>query len=479
MKNIIAFLALVFCFSIAAKPIQQHPQNPHYFQYKGEPVVLVTSAEHYGAIINPDFDFETYLQTLKEIGLNHTRVFMGDYVEPPNAFCIVHNTLSPAPGRFLPPWKRSDEPGYSLGGNKFDLDEWNPDYFERAHKFFTLAEELDIIVEATFFFEGPTVEHHPMHPSNNINNTTAFKKGRYLTLYNGNVLERQEEYCRKLVREFNRYDNIILNICNEPWFNNHEIPGFSSPPSDEVKDWIYRVSQWIVEEESQLPNQHLLSIDYTNEGKPIDAAYLDNQFKHITVFSHHYDRDAQSLALNYHHPVIFSFNETGLMDVHTNQYRVQGWKYMLSGGALYNNLDFTYLVGHEDGSGTAEFSCGLRGYTGCGDPDMKSQLAVLLDFMNSIDFINMKPNKYVVDLNYGHEQVFPLVDEGHQYAVYFIGGGTPKIIIAMPQGTYKAEWINPTSGELLKEETVNVTSDNRFFIGPEYTVDIALRIKKL
>jgi len=410
--------------------------------------------------------------------LNHTRVFLGDYVEPPGAFCIVDNTLSPEPGRFLAPWRRSSEPGYSLGGNKFDLDVWDPGYFNRAHAFFELAQKLGIIVEAVLFFEGPTVEHHPMHPSNNVNSTSPFEKGRYLTLYNGDVLQRQEQYCREMVRQLNGYDNVIFNICNEPWFNNHEIPGFSSPPSDEVKEWIYRVSQWIRDEESRLPNRHLLSVDYCNEGKPIDPEYLANHFKHIKVFNFHYDRDAESLKLNGHLPVILAFNETGLMDVRTDEYRIQGWKYMLSGGALYNNLDFTYLAGHEDGSGRPEFSCGGRGYTGCGDPDLKNQMAVLLEFMNSIDFIRMKPNRYVVELNYGHEQIFPLVDEGNQYAVYFTGKGTPRIVLSMPGGEYGVEWIDPKTGRILRQETVKVETRNHFFAGPEYKVDIALRIKK-
>ena len=37
-------------------PIQLHPENPHYFLYKGKPLALITSAEHYGALLNLDFD---------------------------------------------------------------------------------------------------------------------------------------------------------------------------------------------------------------------------------------------------------------------------------------------------------------------------------------------------------------------------------------------------------------------------------------
>ena len=31
--------------------------NPHYLEYRGRPLLLISSAEHYGAVINQDFDF--------------------------------------------------------------------------------------------------------------------------------------------------------------------------------------------------------------------------------------------------------------------------------------------------------------------------------------------------------------------------------------------------------------------------------------
>ena len=39
-------------------PIRLHPDNRHYFLYQGRPTVLITSAEHYGAVINKDFDYD-------------------------------------------------------------------------------------------------------------------------------------------------------------------------------------------------------------------------------------------------------------------------------------------------------------------------------------------------------------------------------------------------------------------------------------
>jgi hypothetical protein len=62
---------------------------------------LVTSAEHYGAVVNLDFDFEKYLQTMHAEGMNYTRIFTGSYVEIPGSFNIGNNTLAPAVGSFI------------------------------------------------------------------------------------------------------------------------------------------------------------------------------------------------------------------------------------------------------------------------------------------------------------------------------------------------------------------------------------------
>ncbi|TFH22606.1 MAG: hypothetical protein E4H10_13475, partial [Bacteroidia bacterium] len=44
--------------------------NPRYLEYQGEPVILITSAEHYGAVLNLDFDYQLYLETLGSEGFN-------------------------------------------------------------------------------------------------------------------------------------------------------------------------------------------------------------------------------------------------------------------------------------------------------------------------------------------------------------------------------------------------------------------------
>jgi hypothetical protein len=69
--------------------------------------------------------------------MNLTRVFSGAYW----AFNMTRNTLAPIEGRLVAPWERTDTPGNANGGNKFDLDTWDPAYFERLRDLMEYAQE--------------------------------------------------------------------------------------------------------------------------------------------------------------------------------------------------------------------------------------------------------------------------------------------------------------------------------------------------
>src|SRR5262249_784924 len=79
-------LCIAIPSNAADQPISLHPENPHYLLFRGKPTVLVTSGEHYGAVLNLDFDYLKYLDELKSCGLNLTRTFSGTYHELPSSF---------------------------------------------------------------------------------------------------------------------------------------------------------------------------------------------------------------------------------------------------------------------------------------------------------------------------------------------------------------------------------------------------------
>ncbi len=184
-----------------AQPIRLHPKNPHYFLFRGRTVALITSGEHYGAVLNADIDFHRYLNTLQSDGLNYTRIFGGSYVEAPGkSFGILRNDLAPATGRYIAPWARSETAGYAGGGNKFDLDSWDPAYFQRLRDFLSAASERGIVVEISFFsslYGDAQWDLNVFNPANNMNHAAISDRKKLHTLENGDVLAYQERYVRR------------------------------------------------------------------------------------------------------------------------------------------------------------------------------------------------------------------------------------------------------------------------------------------
>jgi hypothetical protein len=256
-------------------PLALHPNNPHYFVFRNRPTALITSAEHYGCVLNLDFDFRKYLDTIAADGLNYTRVFTGEYVEPSGAFGIERNTLAPKPDRFLSPWKRAA--GSTPTKNIWDLQSFEPDYFERLKSFLSEASQRGIVVEITLFcstYGDLQWGVHPMNPSNHVAPLPITDWRKLHTLEHPEVLRVQEALTREIVRQTNGFDNVFFEIQNEPWSDRtvkveivneylaEKVGSF--PNSVDIPDaasiaWQKQVAEWIVSEESILPHKHLIA----------------------------------------------------------------------------------------------------------------------------------------------------------------------------------------------------------------------------
>ena len=308
-------------------PIQLHSENPHYLSYRGQPLLLVSSAEHYGAVINRAFDNRRYLDALSSAGMNYTRLFGGSYLEKPGAFGITFNTLAPAEGDFLAPWARTDVPGYINGGGKFDLHAWNEAYFARLGEFIERAGRRGIIVELTLFssiYNMENWEFCPFHPANNVNGTSVLEYKAVNTLENGGLLRHQEDYVRKLVGELNSFDNLIFEIQNEPYIDRPsmaEVLDTSANPQAsesqtriDVADaaavaWQARVAGWITDTEAGLPKKHLIAQNYANF-----CARLEEVDERISVLNFHYAW-TEAARWNLKFGRVVNFDESGIRGI--------------------------------------------------------------------------------------------------------------------------------------------------------------------
>jgi hypothetical protein len=442
-------------------PVALHPANPRYFIYNNRPTTMVTSGEHYGAVLNLDFNYITYLDTLAADGLNHTRTFSGTYREIPGTFNITRNTLAPAPNRYLAPWKRSTTLGYYDGGNKFDLNQWDENYFARLKDFVVQAEQRGIFVEFTLFcvlYNDSLWSASPMNAANNVNGVGAVSRSQALTLNNGGLLAYQTAFVQKIVKELNSFSNVLFEICNEPYIASYA-----------AGDWQRLISSTIRNTENALANRHLIA---QNVGDGAMGTH-SNPDPNVDVFQYHYI-DPTTIYNNYGIAKPIGNNETGFDGVGIDTYRHQGWETMLAGGAVYSNLDYSFAAGGWE-NGTFAFPSGTPG---SGGVVLRDQIGHLKSFMDSIPFINMSPNNAVIKGGIPTGVVTrTLAKIGSAYATYFRGGTQVSPIIEMPAGRYKAEWINTKTGKVDRTIQFKHAGGNTTLASPTYSSDIALRVR--
>lgn len=479
-SGIIINLLLLTGSILFAQPVGLHPANPHYLIYKGKPVLLITSAEHYGSVINKDFDFITYLNTLKADGMNYTRIFSGSYVEIPGSFGILNNTLAPASGSFMAPWKRFPEPGLFNGEMKFDLNQWDTAYFNRLNRFIREASVRDIIVEVTFFcstYQDDYWKRNPFNPGNNINGLPETGRKKSNTLANGPLTGYQKSLVKKIVRDLNGFDNLFYEIQNEPWSDDPrkamrllkttEPAGeawsyWSETASEASLEWQKEIAATIVETERTLAKKHLVAQNFVNFKHS-----LEEVDQNVSILNFHYAWP-EAVSMNYGWNRVISFDESGFAGSSDTTYLRQAWQFILSGGGIFNSLDYSFYVGYETGNGKNKAPGG-------GSPALRKGLAILHDFLDSFDFISMKPDYTVVFQSPGLEW-HAISETGKQYAICFSGKGSGVIKLDLPEGNYDYNFTDPFTGKPLSNGLIKSPGKTIEIKIPEFEQIAAMRI---
>jgi hypothetical protein len=473
ITSLLLVLAYATSYAEAAdvEPIRLHPRNGHYFVFRGKPAVLITSGEHYGAVMNLDFDYVRYLDVLKLHRFNLTRTFSGAYREVPGSFNITGNTLAPAARKFVCPWARSSTGGSSDGENKFDLTKWDAAYFERLKDFVREAGKRGVVVELVLFctmYDERVWEASPMNVRNNVNGVGDVERHNVYSGKDQKLSAVQEAMTDKLVAELNEFDNVYFEVCNEPY----ERGGLA-------KEWNDRIVAAIQKAEAALPNKHLIAQGFP----PSDKAIADLN-PAVSVLNFHAARP-ESVILNYSLDRVVAFDETGGSDTSDRKYRTEGWEFVVAGGGVFDHLDFSFTPDHEDGMAVP-----LPGGTpGGGGPELRNQLAVLKQFIDALDFVRMRPSDSVIkksairpaDGAPGSKRaagVRVLAEAGRAYAIYIDGGTQAELTLDLPAATYTAEWVNTKNGNVEKREIFQHTAGDKTLSSPEYQEDIAVRLNR-
>lgn len=155
-----SFFALLFCFAaaLAAEPaLQPWPENPWYWSYRGKPVLLLGGSDDDNLFQWPENQLLSQLDRLVEAGGN-----------------VIRNTMSDRNDRGFEvyPFRQRDD-------GKYDLAQWNDEYWIRFERMLRETSKRDIVVQIEIWDRFDFTDHgarshwqhHPYHPKNNVNYT--------------------------------------------------------------------------------------------------------------------------------------------------------------------------------------------------------------------------------------------------------------------------------------------------------------------
>jgi len=492
----LALAVLAAASAAAADPVAVWSRNPRYFARDGRPLVLVTTDHHYGAVVDLDFDFVRFLDALAAQGLNLTRIYPGAMFEAPDKY-VPGNPLGPRPGRQILPWARSSVPGaHSLlaapGGVsfRFDLDRWNPAYFERLRAFVGHAQRRGIVVEVAFF-NGMYADSWPLmafHHRNNVQGVGRYEAaecGLFTTRdpRNEGVLGYQQAYVAKIARELNAFDNVIYDLCDEPSLVGRPDGSIVVQEDAAVVPWLHALRDAFLEAERPLPKKHVLGQTVQNLSPDLSAEpwcdWLPAEYVRPAARALERDYAARKPIVD----VESNYYGTSLVkSAYTaDAVRLEGWWFLLGGGAGVIHLNGELHRGQEEGGADTR-------------ERIAPQRRVLREFVEGLDLAGLARFDGVADVPAG-AIARALAEAGRQYAVYLFHGREEEewgahfvanpgsyrdgfTLRGVPAGRYRLQWVEPSSGRVVAPSSLAWTGGDLAVRTPPYSLDVALRMKR-
>lgn len=193
--------------------IRPWSKNPYFWQYNGKPVMLIGGSKDDNLFQIPDL--KEHLDQMVAVGANYVR-----------------NTMSDRPDKGYEVY-----PFLRLEDGRYDLDQWNTQYWQRFEDLLRWSRERGIIVQIElwdrFDYSGNNWELHPYNPKNNINYT--YKESGFAEHYpdhpgtnrqpfffttpyqqdNKVVFPYQQRFVDRILSYSLQYDHVLYCIDNE------------------------------------------------------------------------------------------------------------------------------------------------------------------------------------------------------------------------------------------------------------------------
>jgi hypothetical protein len=433
------------------------------------------------------FDFDGYLRFLTERGHNFIRLWRWEQARSQAAGGNFHLNMSPQP------WARTGSGEAKDGKPRFDLEQFDPAFFDRLRERVVKAGEAGIYV-GVMLFDGwalhlspppDNVEGHPFHALNNVNGVAISSINDVQVLPLDSRIEAVEEaYIRKVVDTLHDLPNVLWEVANESSGDGSVTKEFASylgmdePPEwGDSTEWQYWVIDVVKRHEAergydvhpigmtmQFPVRDQVRVNeplLRSRAEWISPGYDDEIFTE----GRHPMAPGSAPSRWFADPPAADGAKVVITD--TDHYApgqgdaLWAWKSFLRGHHPIL-MDFGLLGGLEPGgpaapeSGVPPFEFYEPARYAMGDTRR---------FAERMNLIDTKPRREAASTG------FALVSDGREYLVLDPTGDGSPFAVELAAGRYDAEWFNVTSresqaGDDVAAEAGGTTSFTAPFEGP-------------
>ncbi len=438
-------------------PLRVNRANPRYFSRGTVKAVLLVGSHTWLDFLDaghgnppPGFDYPAFLDFLQRNGHNFFRLWTWEQ---------TRWTLETTDNLYwfgpVTPFARTG-PGTALDGlPRFDLQTFDPAYFDRLRSRVQLAADRGIYV-SVMLFDGWSVakakgsfsknnpwKGHPFNAANNINGIDGDVNGdnsgeETHELVNPDVLAIQEAYVRKVVDTLNDLDNVLYEISNESHSGS--------------QDWQYHMIRFIKDYESTLPKQHPVGMTVEYPGGS-NAELFASPADWISVNGNINDPPAADGS-----KVILDDTDH-LCGICGDRRWV--WKSFLRG----RNPIFM------DGYDGAGYGVGGSGFV-FDDPtwvSLRANLGYVRAFAERVQLVAMVPRGDLASTGYCLSSVG---NGGREFLAYAPAGGGITVDLSGLGGTLTVEWFRPADGSTVAGGSVPAGGSQTF--SPPFSGDAVL-----
>jgi hypothetical protein len=441
--------ALLPLAAAEAERIQPDPNNPYYWQYKGDAVLLLGGTWQ-DNLFNHPIGLARHLDLLVARGGNYVR-----------------NTMSHR--------NTGNEFAYARRDGKFDLDQWNEEFWRRFDNFLQLTRERDIIVQLEIWDPWDHyVDHqslggwskHPFNPANNVN-------------YNA-----QES-------------GLPTQVGYEPRGEPTEHAFFRTVPGLNNNELVLRYQQAFVDKllSYSLEHPHVLYCMNNETGERVEwgdywATYVRNKAEVAGVKVHTTDMRRSENVRSQDHthifdkPDLYTFVDisqnnawTGLGQDHYDRILWVRERLAENPRPINNNKNYG-AARHGEEESVARF-CRIV-FAGCASvrfhrphpredadahevatdfglglgPRAQAIITSMRGIANRIDLVRTEPRNDLLSERQPNE-AYCLAEPGKQYAVYFPDGGAVKLDLSEANGRVEIRWLDINRSEWQEERTID------------------------